>query len=249
MYNLTNFALKDMTECGAALRRMGVGSETMEETANRIVTHLYENLVNPQTNEKSLALVRLFKTHSYNELEPDLQPIVQQTLGEEPDNSAMKCLTLLATAGEHPDWNSRYTSRGHQAIPLASEELVAQSPMISQLICQLGLDIGTVLKPDPAVIIDLEQKTFNVFHIPEAQGSPFVPAQAGFVVPYGVRSVLGFGSMLPSGNLLVIIIFSKVSISRDTANLFKALALNVKMALLPFDGGAIFLPGKVLTLV
>ncbi len=128
MYNLTNFALKDMTECGAALRRMGVGSKTMEETASRIVTHLYENLVDPQTGEKSLALVRLFKTHSYNELEPDLQTIVQQTLGEEPDNSAMKCLTLLATAGEHPDWNSRYASRGHQAIPLASEELVAQSP-------------------------------------------------------------------------------------------------------------------------
>ncbi len=57
--------------------------------------------------------------------------------------------------------------------------------MISQLICQLGLDIGTVLKPDPAVVIDLEQKTFNVFHVPEAQGSPFVPAQADSSFPMG----------------------------------------------------------------
>ncbi|WP_421655982.1 hypothetical protein [Leptothermofonsia sp. ETS-13] len=152
----------------------------------------------------------------------------------------MKCLTLLATAGDHPDWNNRYRSRGHQAIPLISKELVAQFPMISQFIRQLGLEISTVVQPDPDLVIDLEQKTFNVFHVPEAQGSPFVPAQAGFVIPYGVRSVLGFGGLLPSGNLLAIIMFSKTPISRDTADMFKTLALNAKMALLPFEGTAVF---------
>jgi hypothetical protein len=236
MYNLTRFTLSDMTECGATLRKIGVGADTMEEVANRIIRYLYKSFVDPQTGDKSLALVRLFKTHPYQELEPELQTLVQRSLGEDPDFPQMKCLTLLATAGEQVAWNARRASRGHQAIPLVSEELIARSPMISQLIRQLGLEIATVLKPDPALVIDLEQTTFNVFHVPEAQGSPFVPAQSEFVTSYGVRSVLGFGGMLPSGNLLAIIMFSKTPISRDTAEMFKTLALNAKMAVLPFEG-------------
>jgi len=52
--------------------------------------------------------------------------------------------------------------------------------------------------------------------------------------------VLGFGGILPSGNLFVIIIFSAVELARETADLFKTLALSVKLAVLPFDGKAIF---------
>jgi hypothetical protein len=120
--------------------------------------------------------------------------------------------------------------------------------MISQFIRQLGLEIGTVLEPDPELVVDLEQTTFNVFHVPQAAGSPFVPAQTEFVIPYGVQSVLGFGGMLASGNLLAIIMFSKTPIPRDTADLFKTLALNAKMALLPFEGKAVFATAASLNL-
>lgn len=117
---------------------------------------------------------------------------------------------------------------------------MAQSPMISQLIQQFGLEISTVLSPDPALLVDLEQHTYNVFHVPTASGSVHVPAQQEFVIPHRVQSVLGFGGMLPSGNLTAVVLFSKVKIERETANMFKTLALNVKMALLPFDQGAVF---------
>jgi hypothetical protein len=248
MYNLAHFTLSDMTECGAALRKIGAGATTMEEVANRIVQYLYNHFTDPQTGGKSLALVRLFKTHAYSDLEPALRLVVQRSLGREAASPQMKSLTLLATAGEHPDWNIRQTSQGHQAIPLISAELVAQSPMISQFIRQLGLEIGTVLEPDPELVVDLEQTTFNVFHVPQAAGSPFVPAQTEFVIPYGVQSVLGFGGMLASGNLLAIIMFSKTPIPRDTADLFKTLALNAKMALLPFEGKAVFATAASLNL-
>lgn len=112
--------------------------------------------------------------------------------------------------------------------------------MIAQLIAQFGLPIHAVLNPDPTLIVDLEQKTFNVFHVLDAVNSPHVPAQQEFVVPFGVRSVLGFGGMLPSGNLIAIIVFSKMPISWETADMFKTLALNLKLAVLPFDRGAVF---------
>jgi hypothetical protein len=149
-------------------------------------------------------------------------------------------LTLLATAGDKPEWNSRKTSVGHKAIPLPSARVVSQAPMISQLIVQFGLDIADVVKPEATLMLELEQRTFNVFHAEEAAGSPFVPAQQDFVVPFGIRSVLGFGGMLPDGKLIAIIMFSKVRIPREKADMFKTLSLSAKLAMLPFTDGTIF---------
>jgi hypothetical protein len=245
MHDLTKFTLKSMTECGAELRKLGAGASSMEEVSNRIVRYLYESFVDAETQQPAFALVRFFKTHPYGELEAELQQVVAQTIAamsaQSPDQN-LKCLTLLATAGDQPHWESRQTSQGHQAIPLASEQIVAQSPMISQLIKQFGLEISSVLSPDPDLLVDLEQKTFNVFHVPMAIASPYVPAQQEFVIPHGIQSVLGFGGMLPSGNIIVVILFSKIYIPRDTADMFKTLALNTKMAVLPFDRGVIFNP-------
>ncbi|MBM0740516.1 hypothetical protein JOY44_02600 [Phormidium sp. CLA17] len=239
MYNPAKFTLTDMINCGATLRKLSAGADSMEKVADQVVSFFYRQFVDPHTSVNALALVRFFKTHPLGQLPTDLQAYAQTMLKQEVP-AATKCLTLLATQGDRPEWQSRQASIGHQAIPLISEQLVAQSPMISQLISQFGLPIHAVLDPDPSLIVDLEQKTFNVFHVLDAVDSPHVPAQQEFVVPLAVRSVLGFGGMLPSGNLIAIIVFSKVPISRETADMFKTLALNVKLAVLPFDQGAVF---------
>lgn len=240
MYNLANFTLSDMTECGTALRKLGIGATSMEQAADRIVRYFYEQFGDEQTEASAFALTRFFKTHSYEDLTIELQRFADQMLGKQPEVPTTKCLTLLATAGDRSEWNVRQASIGHQAIPLVSEQLVAQSPMISQLIQQFGLEIGTVLAPDPNLLADLEQKTYNVFHVAQAANSAFVPAQAEFVTPCRVQSVLGFGGILPSGNLIAIILFSKVPIPNATADMFKTLALNAKMAVLPFDKSTVF---------
>lgn len=240
MYNPAEFTLSDMTECGATLRKLGAGADSMEEVADRIVSYFYDQFIDPQTSASAFTLVRFFKTHAFSQLPTDLQAYAQTMLNQQVAPPATKCLTLLATQGDRVEWRSRQASIGHQAIPLISEQLVTQSPMIAQLIAQFGLPIHAVLNPDPTLIVDLEQKTFNVFHVLDAVNSPHVPAQQEFVVPFGVRSVLGFGGMLPSGNLIAIIVFSKMPISWETADMFKTLALNVKLAVLPFDRGAVF---------
>jgi len=240
MYDLTRFTLRDMAECGLALRQFGLGVESMEEAGNRIVRYLYENFCTNPTGEKSCALVRLFKTHPYEDLEVELAKYARSMLDDYPPLPAMKCMTLLATVGEQTEWNSRHTSVGHKAIPLASESVVAQIPMISQLIRQLGLDIKTVINPGPDLLVEIEQRKYNVFYVPEAIGNPYIPAQESFVIPFGIKSVLGFGGLLPSGNLFAIIMFLKVQIPHSTAQMFSTLALNVKTALLRFDRGAVF---------
>src|SRR5262249_11030000 len=92
------------------------------------------------------------------------------------------------------------------------------------------------------LLVDWEQRTFNVFHVAEAVGSPHIPAQAEFVIPHGVRSVLGFGGMLPSRDLFAVILFSRTPIPRGTAALFRPLALCVQLPLMPFVNGPVFAP-------
>lgn len=240
MFHLTHFTMGDMAECGMALRKFGTLSNSMEETAAKIVDYLYNNFIDPETGEKDFALVRLFKTHNYHELSPELRGFSDSILQIKEMSDTMQCLTLLASTGDEPEWNSRHSSGGHKAIPLPSTELVRQFPMISNLVKQFGLDLQSVVNADPSCLQDLEEKTYNVFLVSQAKGSAYIPAQDDFVIPYKIQSVLGCGGMLPSGNLFAVIMFSRLMIPRVIAELFKPLTLSMKVSLLKHDLRTIF---------
>jgi PAS domain S-box-containing protein len=234
-YNLAEFSLHDMTVCSSMLRTLSDGATGMDDAANRLVRYLYQYLIDGDTGKPACALVRLFTTRAYRDLPADRQACAQNMLGAERATPDMKCLTLFATAGEQPEWNHTDLSQRYKAIPLVSDEFVAQFPMFSQLFIQLGINVDATLRSRSELLIDEDEHTFNVFYVADAVGSLFVPVQHDFVIPYGVRSVLGFGGLLPSGNLFVVILFTKVCLSRSTADLFKPLTLSAKLALLPFD--------------
>jgi hypothetical protein len=235
VYDLAHFTTVDSVKCGSELRALGANSRCMEEAANEIVRFFFDNFVERQSGAPSCVLARMFKTHDYLDLDDDLKAFARRLLEKDAEVPNCKCFTLLATRGVNEEWNSRKNSKGHQAIPLPSVKVVEKIPMMRNIIKQMGLEINTVVSPDPAIIMDLSQKTFSVFNIPQAQGSPYVPAQEEFVIPYGVQSAFGFGGVLPSGNVFVLIIFSRTPVSEVTANRFAPMALNAKMVILPFE--------------
>lgn len=239
-YDLSRFSLSDMIRCGAEIRRAAEQAKTMEEAAGQLVHFLYGTF-RPTNGTTGCALVRCFKTHPYAALPEELKDFALRLMPQGTGVSAdLRCLALLATAGDQPEWNDRRTSLGHQAIPLPSAEFVEQAPMIAQLFRQLGLEIPHAIAPSPELLLDVDQRAFSVFHVPDAPDSPYVPAQADFVRKYSIASVLGFGGMLPNGDIFAVIMFSKVYIPRETADLFSTLALNVKLALLPWLHGPVF---------
>ncbi len=239
MDNQTPFTLKNLAKCSLVLRQFGRDTASMQESSQKIADYIYEHFYDSQSEENSCALVRLFKTHPYGELEDSLQASARSLMKDTLPMGYMKCWTLLATAGKEPDSNSIGTAE-NLAIPLVNPELVAQMLPISELIQQLGLDIPTVLGMAPEKMLKLEPKLLNIFYIPTAQNSPFIPEQDSLIIPYEVKSVLGIGGLLPSGSLFVVLIFFKVKISQQTAEMFRSLALAVKTALLPFDGEVVF---------
>ncbi|HVL65191.1 MAG TPA: hypothetical protein VM573_08500 [Actinomycetota bacterium] len=239
MPSLDAFSLSDMIQCQATLRQLGADATSVEEVARRTVDHLFDLFRSADTGERSAVLVRFYKTHAFGDLPEDVKRFVVDRSGGHELNPETKCLTLLATRGTVDAWNSPDASERHRAIPLPGREVVEQSPMIAQLITQFGLAIEAVVAPDPNVIVELEQRAYNVFHVEDARGSPYVPDQ-DFVESHGVRSVVGFGGMLPSSDFFTVIIFSRDSISRGVAELFRTLSLSVKVAILPLSSVRVF---------
>jgi hypothetical protein len=232
--DLRTFELHDMLRCGLEIRREARDSPSLEQVAERVVRYLYEAFRDPGTGEHQLALVRFYRTHPYRELDPDLRVVARMALGTTPRDEGLKCLTLLASAGAESDWNDRRRSRAHRAIPLANATVVERAPMISRLLEQMGMDVGRLLQTDTSLLPDAEGRTYNIFYVENAAGSPYIPAQVEFVNAYGIRSVVGFGGIL-RGELFAIIMFSRVPIPQTAAGRFRNIALEVKAVAHPVE--------------
>ena len=239
-YSLATLGLSDMTRLGMVLRGLGTGASSMEEVAERVVGLLYSDITETASDASACVLVRFYMTVKYESLDSGLREFGAKLMENQQLQPATRCLTLLATRGERPEWNSRTTSAGHRTIPLPSSQVVATIPMVAQLITQLGLDVSALVNPNSTLVLEAEQHTYGVFYVPEAQGSPYIPAQEDFVLPYHVHSVLGFGGLVPGGDVFAVLMFCKVAVPRATADIFRNAAMNLKLALLPFDSRRIF---------
>lgn len=232
MHRLSEFSIDDLVACSEAFRELRAEASTMEEAAQAITSYLYRSVVDDE-DRPACPLVRLYKTHRFGMLPADLQEFAQASVSDQDLDEEIRCLTLLGTSGHDAAWNDRRRSEGHRAIPLVDVELVAQLPMVSALIEQLGVDVATVVQPGDQASV-LHHRDYDVFFVPEAEDSPMVPAQAGFVRPFGIRSVVGCGGMLPSRDLFALMLFTRVALDAATADLFRTLALSVKAAIVPF---------------
>jgi hypothetical protein len=232
MANLSNLKLSDAIQLGSGLRRASMGALSMEDAASRTARHIFESLMVEGSPE--CVLLRVYKTHRFGQLPADLQEFAAKIVGRQPEEGT-RCLVLLGTDGLEPEWRSRQTSRGHRAIPLPDPNFVARIPMVAELMRQLGVDVAKLLGGSAGDMPD--GKAFSVFLVEDAVGSAHIPAQTEFVIPYGVKSVLGFGASMPGGDMFATLLFSRVRVSRATADLFAPLSLNVRLSLLPFANG------------
>jgi hypothetical protein len=238
--DLQSFDLSETLRCGRGIRAAASEATTLEDAMNGICRFLFDELVDA-SGERACALIRCYKTHRYEKLEPDQRIFAAGLMAGETPDPDMKCLTLMATVGVEQKWNHRRKSSGHRAIPLPRREIVEKAPMIAQLIKQFGLDISMVVRrPSREVVQDLEGRTYGVFHVEHALGSPYIPAQQDFVVPYGIRSVVGCGGSLRGADLFALILFTTMQVPSSVAERFRTLALDMKSALFQFDEDKVF---------
>jgi diguanylate cyclase (GGDEF)-like protein len=233
-YELASFSLSSVLRLSAELRTLHENARSMEDVAVRVVRTLRERFIDEQ-GQPAHVLVRFYKTVFLADLDDRIRSIAHRVLRDVPPNPAMRCLTLLGTAGSKREWNERTESRDHQCIPLPSSEQVGSMPMIAQLMRQLGVNLATFDGRASGMLTDLDQRHLhNVFYVPEAVGNPCIPDQQDFVIPNGIRSVIGFGGTLPDQQMFAVIAFARSHVSREVAAWFGPLSVSTKLAVMHF---------------
>lgn len=217
------------------------GAATFEEAAGVACRHLYDELRAPEGGERACALVRSFKSHPYGLLEPALQEHARASLpdGRAPSD-ATPCLTLVASAGDLPDWSSRHASRTRRCLAIDSPSAVERAPMWAQFFRESGVDAHALVRTRAPQFVDREPRAVNVFCVEEAGGAASIPDQAQFVVRYGIRSVFGFMSQLHRGDICVFVLFSRTRVTRQDAARLRPLALHMASTLFRFPDDRIF---------
>lgn len=233
VFQYDSFSLSDMVRCSADLRRVDPSAPSMEAAAQHIVRFFHESFIDKDSGEPATVLARCYVTMPYDELDDSAQRVARQSATHGGTFTGINCLALLASAGERPEWCDRLRSVGHLAIPLGTRGAVTRLPMVAALFQQLGLGIDELVA---GASPDRSGGLREVFHVADALGDPAVPAQDEFVIPFGIRSVLGFGGLLPDGRIFTVILFTRVEIPTETAERFRLLAISVELALLRFAG-------------
>lgn len=232
MHALDRFGVHQMMDVRAKLRKLfDDGATTSVEASASRVANLFRDSLVDRDGTPACPLVRVYKTHPFKDLDRDLQQFARRIDPSVDSIPDLRCLVLLATEGDRPEWKSRHLSVGHRAIPLTSARAVAQAPMVSQLIRQMGIEISDVIRPEPGLLLKTRDQVYDLFYVAKAPGSPYIPAQ-NFVENAKIESVIGFGGLLASGDLVATILFSKVPISEEVAGQFKVIGLNFKLAMM-----------------
>jgi hypothetical protein len=242
MHDLGDFSLRDMAECTAHVRRLGHGAGSMEEAASRIVTYLYDDLTDRRGAERACALVRFYKTHPYGLLDAGRRRFAEARSPGESAPPSARFLALLAAAGDERGSMSVPRSHEHQAIPFGDPAATAHVPTMIRHVTELGVDLSVAPPSAPTwpSLKSLELPQGNAFHVAAAKVGAEIPVHDALRIQHKIRSILGFGGLLPGGDLFVVVLFTRVPIADAARELFQTLALAVKVGVMSFDRGPTF---------
>jgi two-component system NtrC family sensor kinase len=180
---------------------------SVEQACALLSQELYQRCVCGEPAAPSLVLSRIYLSLPFSALDPESQSFAHKESGS-PQGPNDPFLTLLGTWGDEPSWRSRTASQGHRAIPL-NRDTLASAPMLARCFQQIGFNTDKILRAEDGIHVEGVASSFGLFYVENAQGSPFVPAQAGFVLPYHVRTVIGCGTMLLNGAVSIWIGFTR----------------------------------------
>jgi hypothetical protein len=213
---------KAVNQFARSLMDVRTQSASFEGASQRLVETLYQSL-RQANGQPTFALLRVYRLMRHAELLPELQALV--------DPARERWMALMGTVGIEPAWGDRRLSQGHKVLNLGED----QSPMLSAALYQLGLDVGLALPEGSDMELGSTSYMTRYFHVPQALGSPYVPAQDGFVVPYNIQSVVGIGSGFVSRSLYILLGFSLLPLDKEHARFVAQMAPFIGATLASFD--------------
>lgn len=213
MLNFTTSTSQDFAEFGRRLWLERSRFSSHEQAAQYITEELYHAFVT-KTGDVQLALVRVFCSVAVDELPTEVRALV--------DDSEEQVMALTGTWGMEEAWQDRNRSQGHQAVPISGIAVPEQIPMFQEVLTQMGIDLEHFYATKE-LVVKSGSPYQGKFYIPDAR-SDAIPAQDGFVRPYGIQSLVGFGGFIGSQHRLYLVYaFSRIFISPEMAQNFHTL--------------------------
>jgi serine phosphatase RsbU (regulator of sigma subunit) len=237
---LPAWGLSDVVTYSTGVRGATAGASTMEDAATRMIRYL-RRAFRTTLGRPAFVLGRFFNTAPWEDLPPDLRAAVRPPGSPGPEPAGMRSLVVLGSDGDQPGWNDRRGSPGLQPTLLDSVAAVHGEPLLASLVREVGIDLETFVFGLPASSREVPQVGF--FHIEDATDAARVPIQE-FVAEHGIRSILGFGGVQPTGNVFSVALYSRVPIAGEPADLLRIIGVSVKLALLPFVTEPMFRGGR-----
>jgi hypothetical protein len=230
VYALERFSVDDLVELSREVRALGDGADTMTEVAQRLVDKLFEAF-RTASGDPALLSARLYKTHRFSDLPPDLKRIAADR--EEDIEDRQPCLVLLAAADD-PAIATEAAANPNDRVQPLTERGLAEQPLMRHLLDGLGVEVASVLDPDRAAESRLHTRDLDVFHVPDLAVADGVDEQARErVQELGLSSMAVTGGVLLSGEMFMVVLFTRVQISDYVAQLMRSLGLAIKAALVP----------------
>ncbi|GAA2445932.1 SpoIIE family protein phosphatase [Streptomyces macrosporus] len=230
-FDLSAFGLSEMVRCGAELRKAPRRAASLETAAQAVVDFLYHSMADGE-GRRACPLVRLFVTRRWDALSPEDRAAASPRPAADPPRPGTRCLALVAFRGSYPRWRDPATGSERFVLPVPSRDAARRIPLLSRLVDRIGP--GAEDAVDGALP---PSARFEVLHVPDGPRTRELWGEE-FVEEYGVRSALAFGGPLPDGELFAVVLFSRVPLPAQTAELFRTVAVSTRMALLPFSGAS-----------
>ncbi|MBI4405880.1 MAG: GAF domain-containing protein [Deltaproteobacteria bacterium] len=225
-YDLTSLNLKEMILIGAALREVAGTAKRKEEIGETLSKHLYQTLTIGKSKDPACAFVQFFHTECYSLLSPDCRAAAEKLIPKKKIKKNSLCMCLHANEGMNGKWNDLLWRKCH-TLPLDSHLFTVRFQVLSQLVSLLQLERKRISGQWAG--------NFKVLHITNLAEIPYYQKHSKFIASLGIRSAVAFGGLLPSGKMFAFVLYLRTEIPARVSKLFEVLALNVRMALLPFD--------------
>lgn len=226
MISLSVLSVRGLAELCTRISDCSTAATSMEQVAGRAIAVL-RNAFTGDDGRSDIVLARLFVTSSTTALPAELRDRARaQCLQDGTGTGTGRNLLLLATEGDLPAWCDRRRSRAHEVLTLGDPAHLGSMPMVAALVSHLGLDVDGFLRGNHST-----ENELGVFFVREALGDPAIPDQH-FVREHGVRAVLGFGDVLPGGEVFTVVVFTRSPVADEVAAMFRTLAVAAKLAML-----------------
>lgn len=227
MFDLTRFGLTDTFELSAVLPEITAGAATVQQAAERVVRFFYDNMLDKDTGERSLAVVRCFVAQPFQRLPGGLQDLAVTASPTTSPHPRQLCLTLLATAGDEQAAHDDRMTRERATTVLPSAAADALSPMVAEVSQRLhrGESGGGLLRKVAS--------SYAIGFAADTRDGRLLSNWSGIVVAYGIRSILTLTARMSSDLQVTVALDSRVAIPERTADAFAAVGIGLKLAMLP----------------